>query len=494
MTTLDLLSLARRMIAIDTRSAVSNIGLIEFLIPLCQLAGLETSLQQETQGGVQQYNLLASRGPLDRDTLLLATHTDTVPPGDASLWTATEGDPFSLTQHEGLLYGLGTADVKLDLLCKLLALESLRDVHLRHNVALAATYGEETGRYGAKLLVRELQVRGSGAVPRCVLVGEPTGLRPCTAHKGYLEFRTEGSDPTPLRIPSLPCWRLVFAGIAAHSSQPHRGASANTACLDALASLTGTAETSGAYDVPAIVSVRGGDAVNKVAARCEAVVVAGTAPDAGSLLTPAAVAAGISCSVEPAVPAGDAVWSPELARLLLTVHSLTRGLERELRAVEAPGFDPPFSTVNNGMVKLDQARSSYVLDVRTIPGELPTEMLDAHATALKALEDLSPPHGEGLRLHTERILESAPFRAIDDSDMLAALMIELGTRGLPLEPELKSGTTEAPVYQGAGMDTIVFGPGRAAGNIHKPNEHVPLVDLHRCVEIYRDVIIRACGS
>lgn len=494
MTTLDLLSLARRMISIDTRSAVSNIGLIEFLIPLCQLAGLETSIQEETQGGVQQYNLLASRGPLNRETLLLATHTDTVPPGDAALWTTTGGDPFSLTQRDGLLYGLGTADVKLDLLCKLLALESLRDVHLRNNVALAATYGEETGRYGAKLLVRELQARGSAAVPRRVLVGEPTGLRPCTAHKGYLEFRTAGTDPTPLRVPSLPRWHLRFAGIAAHSSQPHRGASANTACLDALACMTGAAAGIGADEVPAIVSVRGGDAVNKVAARCEAVVVAGTAPDPNGLLTPEAAAAGISCSVEPAAPSGDAVWCPELAGLLLTVHSLTRGLDRGLRAWEAPGFDPPFSTVNNGLVNLDQARLSYALDVRTVPGTSPAEMLDAHEAALKALEDLSPPHGEGLRLRTERILESAPFQAVADSDMLAALMVELGTRGLPLEPEMKSGTTEAPVYQQAGMDTIVFGPGQAAGNIHRPNEHVPLVDLHRCVEIYRDVIIRTCRS
>ena len=209
MTTLDLLSLARRIIAIDTRSSVSNIDLVEFLVPLCRRAGLETSIQQETRDGVQQYNLLASRRPIDRDTLLLATHTDTVPPGDASLWTATDGDPFALTPREGLLYGLGTADVKLDLLCKLLALESLREVDLGDNVALAATYGEETGRYGAKLLVRELQAHGSGAVPRRVLVGEPTGLRPCTAHKGYAEFRTEGSDPAPLHVPSLPCWRLL---------------------------------------------------------------------------------------------------------------------------------------------------------------------------------------------------------------------------------------------------------------------------------------------
>jgi acetylornithine deacetylase/succinyl-diaminopimelate desuccinylase-like protein len=62
------------------------------------------------------------------------------------------------------------------------------------------------------------------------------------------------------------------------------------------------------------------------------------------------------------------------------------------------------------------------------------------------------------------------------------------------EPEMKSGTTEAPVYQEAGMDTIIFGPGQAAGNIHSPNEHVPLADLHQCVEIYRGMILRVCGN
>ena len=46
-------------------------------------------------------------------------------------------------------------------------------------------------------------------------------------------------------------------------------------------------------------------------------------------------------------------------------------------------------------------------------------------------------------------------------------------RGLTLESEMKSGTTEAPVYQEAGMDTIVFGPGQAAGNIHSPTSTCP---------------------
>jgi acetylornithine deacetylase/succinyl-diaminopimelate desuccinylase-like protein len=187
------------------------------------------------------------------------------------------------------------------------------------------------------------------------------------------------------------------------------------------------------------------------------------------------------------------LWSPELSRLLLAVHSLTRGLERGLVTFGAAGFDPPYSTVNNGLVSLDQARLSYVVDVRRVPGELPSEMLDGHEAALRALENWGPPHGEGLRLRTRKILESAPFRAADDSHILAALMVELAARGLPLQLEMKSGTTEAPIYQEAGMDTIIFGPGQASGNIHKPNEYVPLVDLHRSVEIYRDVVIRTCG-
>jgi acetylornithine deacetylase/succinyl-diaminopimelate desuccinylase-like protein len=60
--------------------------------------------------------------------------------------------------------------------------------------------------------------------------------------------------------------------------------------------------------------------------------------------------------------------------------------------------------------------------------------------------------------------------------------------------EWKSGTTEASVYSALGIDTVVFGPGQAAGNIHRPNEHVPIADLRAAVEIYADVIRALCSS
>src|SRR2546428_8578356 len=47
--------------------------------------------------------------------VLLVTHLDTVPPGPLDKW---QSDPWTLTERDGFLYGLGCADVKLDALCK----------------------------------------------------------------------------------------------------------------------------------------------------------------------------------------------------------------------------------------------------------------------------------------------------------------------------------------------------------------------------------------
>ena len=497
--TFDLMPLARRMIAIDSRSQRSNLELLAFLIPSCLEAGLQTSLQEEDRDGVKQFNLIASRGPLDGETLLLATHSDTVPPGDASLWTATGGDPFALTEKDGALYGLGVADVKLDLLCKLLALDSLKGVPLGRNVALVATYGEETGRYGAKLLVKELTAAGVENLPRRIIVGEPTRLRPCAAHKGYLEFRTTAVDPAPRSAPDLPYWKLVFSGVAAHSSQPQHGTSANSACLAGLSYLgvgaaRGDAAGGTARGQIALISVNGGEVVNKVSARCEAVVAAAEPPDVAHLLKSGALARAADCLMTPVERPADRLWSPELADRLLALDELTQQLQRKSAPHQVPGFDPPYTTVNDGIVRLSGGHLSYAVDVRCVPGDAPATILDQHEAALRAMEGVGAPHAEGIRMHSERVLDSVPFVAKTDSELLAALETVLREKSLPVEREIKSGTTEAAVYSEAGMDAIIFGPGSASGNIHKPNEHVPVADLVAAIEIYRELVLLLCGS
>ncbi len=458
---LDLLSAARDLIAIDSRSSLSSGAVATFLAPLCRAAGLEVRLQRELRDGVEQCNLIASRPGADLGALLLATHLDTVPPGDPEFWTVSGGRPFGLTERDGELYGLGSADVKLDFLCKLAALERLRDETLRRPVVLAGTYGEEVGRFGAALLVRALE-----PLPAMALVGEPTALQACPSHKGYAEVHLAarslaGGIPDP-----VPLWRLRFTGVAAHSSQPDRGVSASDLLLDALPALLRSGVTS-------VVRAHAGDVVNLVTPTAEVVV--------GSPSEPRAPHAAVAPQ-----PGGTPTWSPPLVEALNQVHLMTAALRRRLATWTDDAFRPPCSTVNNGVLHLDADRFVYVCDVRLLPGDDPQTALDSY------LRDLAGLDVEGVALTLETRFAAPPFAARHDSVVLAALRDTLADLGLPATDEIKSGTTEATVYAQAGIDTVVFGPGVATGNIHKPDERVPLAHLEAAIDVYEGVVRRLC--
>ena len=304
------------------------------------------------------------------------------------------------------------------------------------------------------------------------LVGEPTGLRPCLAHKGYVEVRVHATGAEGRRS-GAPCWRLAFEGVAAHSSQPHQGSSANDRCLDALTLLSRRPGFG-------LVSIDGGDLVNRVAAHAEAVITLDDQPDLG--VTPSTI-------VTPGSGACGACAPPELVALLLAVHSSTKLLRTRLEAHATPGFDPPWSTVNNGLVRLAGGRLTHVADVRRLPGDGPQSALEAH---LARLQDAAA--ASAVDVTVEKALDSPPFSSPPGSAVAAALSAVLGARGMSLTPELKSGTTEASVYADAGMDAVVFGPGQAAGNIHRPDECVPLAELDAAVEIYEAVVRRLCSA
>lgn len=458
--TFDLTSVAAGLIAIDSRSSVSDEPVVDYLAPLCVAAGLRVQTQSEMRDGQVQHNLLAWRDAAGGDPLLLNTHLDTVPPGDPAAWTACAGEPFALTERDGDLYGLGVADVKLDFLCKLAALERLHDADLRRPVLLAGTYGEEVGRHGARLLLSDVRPR-----PAMALVGEPTGLRPCTAHKGYVEIHVD-AIAAPAAAASPPkAWRLSFDGVVAHSSQPDRGTSANDLLLDALPELL---ERGGQVS-----RIAGGETVNTVCPRAELLLAAAHRPRAaGAVVAPADIAA-------PPAPSA-------LAAALVQVHTLTARLRRELRASTCEGFRPPYSTVNNGLLALDAAAFHHVCDVRLLPGEAPRAALERHLTALRAVA------ARGVEITVTAPFDAPPFATRPDSVTLAALEAALAAGGCSTAPELKSGTTEATVYAQGGVDTVVFGPGVALGNIHKPNERVPLAHLRAAVDIYATTIRHLC--
>ena len=112
------LDTARALVRADTSPGHGTRAAAELLAPLYEAAGLPVRRQEDEAGEV---NLLAGPGGSGSPAAdpsrasaaggtLLVTHVDTVPGGPVERWTETSGDPWGLTEKNGLLFGLGTAD------------------------------------------------------------------------------------------------------------------------------------------------------------------------------------------------------------------------------------------------------------------------------------------------------------------------------------------------------------------------------------------------
>lgn len=137
-------------------------------------------------------NLIATLGR-GSDGLVVSGHTDTVP-CDIDLWSK---DPFTLTEIDQRLYGLGSCDMKSFFA---LAIEAARDLapkNLTRPLTLLATADEESSMSGARALTAAQLCQSKFA-----MIGEPTSLKPVSLHKGImmLAIRLQGksghsSDP-----------------------------------------------------------------------------------------------------------------------------------------------------------------------------------------------------------------------------------------------------------------------------------------------------------
>ena len=112
-------------------------------------------------------------------SLMLNAHMDTV---------GVEGmpEPFSGAVRDGKLYGRGAYDMKGSLAACMAAAKALArsEVPLRGDVVVAAVADEEYGSIGTAGLLRTLRTDAA-------IVTEPTSLRICRAHKGYLWIEVE---------------------------------------------------------------------------------------------------------------------------------------------------------------------------------------------------------------------------------------------------------------------------------------------------------------
>jgi len=152
-----------------------NRAVIDELAGWLEAAGFRVEITP-LPGNPGKANLVATLGT-GPGGLVLAGHTDTVP-YDEGQWTH---DPFTLTEVNNRLYGLGTADMKAFLALVIDALRDIDPAGLREPVILLATADEETSMAGARVLAKQDTLHARHAI-----IGEPTGLRPVRMHKGIL--------------------------------------------------------------------------------------------------------------------------------------------------------------------------------------------------------------------------------------------------------------------------------------------------------------------
>ena len=191
----ELIALARDLVALDSRSSVSNLAVAEWVE--AELGGFEVErLDYVDAAGVAKRALVAHRGP--PGGLALSGHMDTVP---ATGW---QDDPWSARVADGLLHGLGSADMKGPLAAAIVAARALPPAL---PVTLLVTTDEETTKQGARLIA-ERSGLARRASPAAILVVEPTRLRPLRGHRAHVQFTAEAT------------------GVQAHSSTG-RGRNAN---------------------------------------------------------------------------------------------------------------------------------------------------------------------------------------------------------------------------------------------------------------------------
>lgn len=454
-----LLSWCKRIVACRSVTGEGTRAIAEMCVrDLLTPRGINARLIPSANEGAQQVNLLAMIKGRDHAAapLVLNTHLDTVPPGDAAAWTQCAGDPFNATVCADRIYGLGTADTKLDFIAKVMALGE--GVTPRRDVYLVGTFGEEHGLVGAK------EIAAAGLLPRGALafIGEPSQLEVITAHKGLMVFHlTVQFKPQPAQT-SETVSRAVFTGRSAHSSTPQLGSNAIRAALDAIA----------ANPDLRVVSIAGGDAVNKVPARCELMLLGQPG---------AALKAVAQVEVAQAV-AGEFIPPSAISALLEFITALQHFAD--VAGGPESGYAPPTLTCNAGVIR--SSDDSITLEFELRPP--PALALDIVREGVAKIAAAVIANAQQIKLEVHPRRANPGFRSTFEGETVEIAMAALARAGLALNTGVKAGCTEAGIYAAAGLKPVVFGPGLSTGVIHAPNEYNLLADVEGAIRFYQNLL------
>lgn len=203
-------TLASELVAIDSRSHLSNLDAIERCLVELREFDVER-IDYLDVAGTPKRVAVARRGV--GPCLALCGHVDTVP--DLH-WT---DDPWSGRVEGGILHGLGATDMKGPL-SSLIA--TTKVIPKGIPIAILLTTDEETNQAGARTMVARSKLVYDHQL-RAIVIAEPTGLCPVRSHRGSITFTARS------------------LGIQAHSATG-LGRNANWALVDFLSRVNGLRE------------------------------------------------------------------------------------------------------------------------------------------------------------------------------------------------------------------------------------------------------------
>lgn len=170
-----------------------------------------------------------------------------------------------------------------------------------------------------------------------------------------------------------------------------------------------------------------------------------------------------------------------MAKAVETAHELTKG------PFEAT-FEPPYSSLQIGTMKGGQAIniipdfSAIELEARAISGTSPLELLGPVRASVEVLA------AKGVDIEWTP-MSDYPALSLAANAPLVLLLEEL--TGTPCLAAVSYGT-EAGLFQAAGIDAIICGPGDI-GRAHKPDEFITTGELSACQSMLETLASRCAA-
>ncbi|HEX7334994.1 MAG TPA: acetylornithine deacetylase [Pyrinomonadaceae bacterium] len=187
-----------------------------------------------------------------------------------------------------------------------------------------------------------------------------------------------------------------------------------------------------------------------------------------------------------AYPALGASAVLRAARLINRLESIAEKLKQD----QHPAFDPPYTTLNVGLIRGGSAKNvlagecRFTLEWRPIPTQPSEHLLDLFKAAIEEETQADP----DFQCEVDANRQDTGFETAPDSPLIRLLEKETG---------LESGTvafgTEAAQMMKLGCESVVIGPGDIR-EAHRTGEFVPLGELERCAVVLRQSIQHLCHS